>query len=180
MGVHLKLAVDACCTPVRLRGSARSSRQPSSIGTVRLCCGWFDVVPIATRLWHFYGRLEWDSWIRWPSRCVRPLQRSRVENHRTRSQLRSGELCRRTIPSTTSCRPCTRYLASQHGASLLGTLCDVVRNPQERGTLRSEYRAFLSSQVEAEVPGVSTVRLFLVSAKCRTATSTLQTFLPWS
>ena len=129
VGVHLKLAADAYCTPVRLRGSAISS-QPSSIGTARLCCGWFDFVPIATRLWHFYGRLEWGSWIR--SRCVRPLQRSRVENHRTRSQLRSGELCSRTIPSTTSCRLCTRYLASQHGASLLGTICDVVRNPRCR------------------------------------------------
>ena len=81
-----------------------------------------------------------------PSRCVRPLQRSRVENHRTRSQLRSGELYRRTIPSTTSCRPCTRYLASQHGASLLGTLCDVVRNPRCRSVVLFGASTGLSCQ----------------------------------
>ena len=54
----------------------------------------------------------------------------------------------------------------QRGVTLGNALRCRAESPlQERGTLRSEYRAFLSSQVEAEVLGVSTVRLFLVSAK---------------
>ena len=102
-----------------------------------------------------------------PSRCVRPLQRSRVENHRTRGQLRSGELCRRTIPSTKSCRAVYSIPRKSTWSVTLGNAlrCRAESPLQERGTLRSEYRAFFSSQVEAEVPGVSTVRLFLVSAK---------------
>ena len=154
MGVHLKLAVDAYCTQVRLRGRARSSRQPSSIGTARLCCGWYDFVPIATRLWHFYGRLEWDSWIRWrndgrhgvcvPSNGV-VLKTIELAANSVLENL-AEELCRRTIPSTTSCRPCTRYLASQHGASLLGTLCDVVRNPRCRSVVLFGTSTWLSCQ----------------------------------